>query len=97
MYSIKEYLGDDHSSYKMMNKILCSYLYKILYVASYDGTDIARPYLVDNSTGTPVYTYLDDENYHLPSNLSKRGATSRSYQLWPKGIVYYEFDSSLTG
>ena len=85
-----------------MDKILCIYklLYYIIvciYIASYDGTDIAKPYLVDNSTGTPVYTYLDDENYYPPSNHSKRGATSHSYQLWPKGIVYYEFDSSLTG
>ena len=81
-----------------MDKILC--IYKILsfiYIASYDGTDIAKPYLVDNSTGTPVYTYLDNDNYHPPSNRSKRGATSRSDRLWPKGIVYYKFDSSLTG
>ena len=81
----------------MIDKILC--IYKILsfiYVASYDGTDIAKPYLVENSTGTPVYTYLNDDNYHPPSNRSKRGATSRSDRLWPKGIVYYKFDSSLT-
>ena len=70
---------------------------KYYHHASYDGTDIARPYVVDNSTGDPVITYIDDENYHPPSNRSKRGATSRSYRLWPKGIVYYNFDSSLTG
>ena len=68
-----------------------------LHIASYDGTDIARPYLVDNSTGEPVITYIDDENYHPQSNRSKRGATSRSYRLWPRGIVHYNFDSSLTG
>ena len=86
----------------MMDEILCIYniLYYIItciYIASYDGTDIARPYLVDNSTGTPVYTYLDDDNYHPPSNRSKRGATSSLYRLWPKGIVYYNFDFSLSG
>lgn len=69
----------------------------MLHIASYDGTDIAKPYLIDNSTGTPVYTYLEDKDYHPPSNRTKRGATSRSYRLWPKGIVYYQFHESLTG
>jgi len=72
---------------------------KIIYIArafvyctaNYDGTDIARPYLVNNSTGTPVYTYLDIKDYHPPSNRSRRGATSNKYRLWPKGIVYYRF------
>ena len=67
------------------------------YLANYDGTDIARPYLVDNSTGTPVYTFIDDKDYHPPSNRSKRGATSRSHRLWPRGIVHYSFHSSLSG
>ena len=71
--------------------------YNIISIANYDGTDIGRPYLVDNSTDTPVYIYLDDDDYHPPSNHYKRGATSLSYRLWPKGIVYYNFDSSLTG
>ena len=64
--------------------------------ANYDGTDIARPYLVDNSTGTPVYTYLD-EYYLPPSNRSRRGATSHSDLLWPKGIVHYSIDDDFTG
>ena len=68
----------------------------VFHIASYDGTDIGRPYMVDNSTGTPVYTFLDVKDYHPPSNRSKRGATSYSSRLWPKGIVYYEFHSSLT-
>ena len=68
----------------------------IFYIANYDGTDIARPYLVDNSTGTPVYTYLDDD-YPPPSNRSKRGATSLANLLWPKGIVYYSIDATFTG
>ena len=67
-----------------------------MYIANYDGTDIARPYLVDNSTGTPVYTYLD-EYYPPPSNRSRRGATSRSDRLWPKGIVHYSIDANFTG
>ena len=68
----------------------------LFYVANYDGTDIARPYLVDNSTGIPVYTYLD-EGYPAPSNRSRRGATSRADLLWPKGIVYYSIDADYTG
>ena len=35
-------------------------------VANYDGTDITRPYLVDNKTGTPVYAYINEEDYHPP-------------------------------
>ena len=66
----------------------------MFYAANYDGTDIARPYLVDNSTGTPVYTYLD-EDYPPPSN--RRGATSRADRLWPKGIVQYSIDADFTG
>ena len=68
----------------------------VLYIANYDGTDIARPYLVDNSTGIPVYTYLD-EDYPPPSNRSRRGATSLADRLWPKGIVYYSIDTNYTG
>ena len=68
----------------------------MFYIANYDGTDIARPYLVDNSTGTPVYTYLDDD-YPPPSNRSKRGAISLAYRLWPKGIIHYRFDLNFTG
>ena len=41
-------------------------------IANYDGTDMARPCLVDNSTGTPVYTYLDKD--FLPSLHAKRAA-----------------------
>ena len=67
----------------------------IILIANYDGTDIARPYLVDNSTGTPVYTYLDDD-YPPLSNRSKRGAISHSYRLWPKGIVHYIIDDGMT-
>ena len=66
------------------------------HIANYDGTDIARPYLVDNSTGTPVYTFIDVKDYHPPSNRSKRAAISLQHRLWPKGIVYYSFNSSLT-
>ena len=70
-----------------------------IYIASYDGTDIARPYVVDNSTGTPVYTFLDIEGYRPvpPSNRSRRAAISLKNRLWPKGIIYYRFDASLTG
>ena len=67
----------------------------IFYAANYDGTDIARPYLVDNSTGTPIYTYLD-EDYPPPSNRSRRGATSRTDRLWPKEIVHYSIDAYFT-
>ena len=71
--------------------ILCKF-----YAANYDGTDIARPYVVDNSTGIPVYKYLD-EDYPQSSNRSRRGATSRADRLWPKGIVYYSIDADYTG
>ena len=68
------------------------------YAANYDGTDIGRPYLVDNSTGIPVYTYLDNGNYHAaPSNRSKRGATAHKDHLWPQGIVPCSLYSDLTG
>ena len=66
--------------------------------ADYDGTDIRRPYLVDNSTGTPVYTYLDDEeDYNSPSNRSKRGATASSRRLWPEGVVKCSISDEFTG
>ena len=68
-----------------------------MHAANYDGTDIGRPYLVDNSTGTPVYTYLDDEDYHPPSNRSKRAATAKKNYLWPHGIVPCNLYSDLTG
>ena len=68
-----------------------------MYAANYDGTDIGRPYLVDNSTGTPVYTYLDDEGYHPSSNRYERGATAKKDYLWPQGIVPCSLYSDLTG
>ena len=52
---------------------------------------------MDNSTGTPVYTYIYDEDYHPPSNRSKRGATAHKYRLWPQGIVISSFSPNLTG
>ena len=67
------------------------------YAADYDGTDIGKPYLVDNSTGTPVYKYLDDENYHPPTNRPKRGATANRNWLWPLGVVTFSLYSDLTG
>ena len=67
------------------------------HAADYDGTDIRRPYLVDNSTGTPVYTYLDDEDYSRPSNRSKRGATAYAHRLWPEGVVNCSISDELTG
>ena len=70
--------------------VLLHYVPLLHNVAYYDGTDISRPYLVDNSTGIPVYTYLDD-NYHPASNHAKRAATSLPDRLWPKGIVPYSF------
>ena len=65
--------------------------------AYYDGTDIGRPYYVDNSTGTPVNVYIDDEDYHPPSNPSKRGATANRYWLWPQGVVLVSFFTDLSG
>ena len=53
--------------------------------------------MVNNSTGTPVYTYLDKGNYHPPSNRSKRGATAYKDDLWPQGIVPCSLYSDLTG
>ena len=84
---------------KVVNKdIYIMHLCFVIYIAYhiYDETDISRPYLVDNSTGTPVYTYLDDD-YPPPSNRSKRAATSNPSRLWPKGIVYYTFDPNYQG
>ena len=52
---------------------------------------------MDNSTGTPVYEYLDDENYHPPTNRPKRGATANRNWLWPLGVVTFSFYSDLTG
>ena len=75
---------------------MCTYVISV-YAANYDGTDIGRPYLVDNSTGTLVYTYLDSENYHPPSNRSKRGATAHKDHLWPQGVVPCSLYSDLTG
>jgi len=66
-------------------------------IAYYDGTDIGRPVIVDNSTGVPQYEYIEVDGYHPPSNKSKRAATSHWYRLWPDGIVYYELHSSLSG
>ena len=65
-------------------------------VAQYDGTDIGRPMIVDNSTGVPQYKYIEVEGYNTPS-LSKRGATANWRGLWPGGIVYYQLQSSLSG
>ncbi|XP_065890335.1 uncharacterized protein [Dysidea avara] len=62
----------------------------------YDGTDIGRPVIVDNSTGVPQYEYIEVDGYHPPSNKSKRAATAYKHRLWPKGKVYFEFHSSLT-
>lgn len=72
-------------------------MFKLYCTADYDGTDIAKPYLVDNSTGTPVYRYLDDENYHPPTNRPKRGATANGNWLWPLGVVTSSLYSDLTG
>ena len=72
-------------------------MFKLYHVADYDGTDIGRPYLMDNSTGTPVYEYLDDENYHPPTNRPKRGATANRNWLWPLGVVTFSLYSDLTG
>ena len=60
-------------------------------VAKYDGTDIGKPYTVDNSTGTPIYTYINVEDYHPPSH-AKRGATRYKVRLWPQGIVQFDLD-----
>ena len=62
--------------------------------ANYDGTDIARPYIYDNSTSAPVY--VDVEDYHPPSH-SKRAAISYRNRLWPYGIVPYRLQSSFSG
>lgn len=64
--------------------------------ANYDGTDISRPYIIDNTTGTPLYKYINEEDYHPPSH-SKRAATSYKNRLWPQGIVQYDLNSSFTG
>ena len=53
---------------------------------------------MDNSTGTPVYKYLDDEDYYAsPSSRPKRGATARKDHLWPEGVVVCSFYTDLTG
>ena len=52
---------------------------------------------MDNSTGAPRYTYLDDKNYHPPLNRSKRGATANKDRLWPQGIVPCSLYDDLTG
>ena len=71
----------------MLTMWLAMYIiYTHLYTADYDGTDIRRPYIVDNSTGTPVYKYLDGED-HPPSSHTKRGATAHRHHLWPQGVV----------
>lgn len=71
-------------------------MYLCHFAADYDGTDIGRPYLVDNSTGTPVYKYLDDEN-GPPSNRSERAATANRNWLWPQGVVTISLGSDLIG
>ena len=65
--------------------------------ANYDGMDIARAYIYDNSTGTPAYTYVDVEGYHPPSAHSKRAAIAYRNRLWPQGIVPYSLSSSFSG
>ena len=75
-----------------LHTLLCG-----VHVAYYDGTDIGRPVIVDNSTGVPQYEYIEVDGYHPPSNKSKRAATAYKHRLWPKGKVYFEFHSSLTG
>jgi len=65
-------------------------------VADYDGTDIGRPVIVDNSTGVPRYEYVEVD-YHPASGKTKRGATAYKHRLWPNGIVYFTFHGSLTG
>ena len=52
---------------------------------------------MDNSTGTPVYKYLDDEVYQPPLNRSKRGATASRNWLWPQGVLNFSLGSDLTG
>ena len=69
----------------------------VSYIAYYDGTDIGRPVIVDNSTGVPQYEYIEVDGYHPPSNKTKRGATAYKQRLWPKGKVYFQFDNSFTG
>ena len=66
-------------------------------IGYYDGSDIARPYLVDYSTGSPVYTYFDKEEYYPPSNHHKRGATSHKDHLWPLGIIPFSMDANFSG
>ena len=62
-------------------------IYTVNSDAGIQQTDIGRPYLVDNSTGTPVYRFLDEEDH----SSSKRGATGRKQRLWPQGIIPYSF------
>lgn len=69
---------------------------KYINTANYDGSDIARPYIVDNTNGTPVYTYVDVEDYYPPLQ-SKRAATALWDRLWPQGIVLYNLSSSFSG
>ena len=66
-----------------------------LCTADYDGTDIRRPYIVDNSTGTLVYKYIDGD-YHPPSNRIERGATAHRHHLWPQGIVTCSISNHFT-
>lgn len=76
------------------HKLCCKLLRNIcmcINVAKYDGTDIGKPYTVDNSTGTPIYTYINVEDYHPPSH-AKRGATRYKVRLWPQGIVQFDLD-----
>ena len=52
---------------------------------------------MDNSTGTPVNKYLDDEAYQPPLNRSKRAATANRNWLWPQGVVTFSLGSDITG
>ena len=69
----------------------------LYFTGYYDGSDIARPYLVDYSSGSSVYTHFDNQDGYYPSYHHKRGATSHKDRLWPLGIVPFTVDANFSG
>ena len=66
-------------------------------VASYDGTDIMMPTVIDNSTGVPQFKQIEIDDYDPLSRKSKRAATPFRSHLWPNGLVYFRFHDNVSG
>ena len=65
------------------------------YTGYYDGSDTARPYLVDYSTGSLAFD--EGQDYHPPSNRHKKAVTLHRDRLWPQGIIPFSIDANYTG